>query len=170
MKHFALALITSLVFVSSAASAAAPADPVAEVTAFEMELMGVYNDFSHNGKVDAEKALSYFDNSDDVSLFDIMPPRQSSGAEFRKHFRELTEKFIGRIEFHDMKVHADKKLAFVTMVQHYFGKDEKGKNSEMIFRVTDCLKKKDGKWRIVHEHLSFPVDLATGKADFLSKP
>ena len=40
----------------------------------------------------------------------------------------------------------------------------------MTFRLTDRLKKIKGKWLIVHEHGSFPVDLATGKADLLSKP
>ncbi|HEV7785554.1 MAG TPA: nuclear transport factor 2 family protein, partial [Thermoanaerobaculia bacterium] len=48
------------------------------------------------------------------------------------------------------------------------GKD--GKPLEVVFRFTDVLKKIDGKWLIVHEHLSVPVDPATGQADFLSKP
>ena len=39
-----------------------------------------------------------------------------------------------------------------------------------VFRFTDVLRKMNGKWLIVHEHLSFPVDPETGKADFLSKP
>jgi hypothetical protein len=30
--------------------------------------------------------------------------------------------------------------------------------------------KVDGRWLIVHQHLSFPVDLDTGKPDFTSKP
>jgi hypothetical protein len=36
--------------------------------------------------------------------------------------------------------------------------------------VTDVYRKIKGKWLIVQEHVSFPVDLATGKADLLSKP
>jgi ketosteroid isomerase-like protein len=40
----------------------------------------------------------------------------------------------------------------------------------MVIRTTDCLKKIKGKWLIVHEHNSVPVDLATGKGDLLSKP
>jgi ketosteroid isomerase-like protein len=36
--------------------------------------------------------------------------------------------------------------------------------------VTDVYRKIHGKWLIFHEHVSFPVDLATGQADVLSKP
>jgi hypothetical protein len=40
----------------------------------------------------------------------------------------------------------------------------------MTFRVSDGYKKINGKWMIVEEHLSFPVDIASGKADLSSKP
>jgi ketosteroid isomerase-like protein len=40
----------------------------------------------------------------------------------------------------------------------------------MTFRVTDCLRKIGGKWKIAHQHISFPVDMASGKADMQSKP
>ena len=39
----------------------------------------------------------------------------------------------------------------------------------MAFWVTDCLEKENDKWKIVHEHNSVPVDLATGQADLMSK-
>jgi hypothetical protein len=50
--------------------------------------------------------------------------------------------------------------------------DVAGKDGNLIdvkFRVTDVLRKAKGKWLIVHEHVSVPVDLATGKADLASK-
>ena len=39
----------------------------------------------------------------------------------------------------------------------------------MIARVTDVLRKSNGRL-IVQEHVSFPVDPETGKADLLSQP
>jgi hypothetical protein len=39
----------------------------------------------------------------------------------------------------------------------------------MVIRTTDCVRKVKGKWLIVHEHNSVPVDPATGKADLMSK-
>jgi ketosteroid isomerase-like protein len=40
----------------------------------------------------------------------------------------------------------------------------------LVVRVTDVFRKLDGHWRIVQEHVSFPVDVSTGKADLLSRP
>jgi ketosteroid isomerase-like protein len=37
-------------------------------------------------------------------------------------------------------------------------------------RVTDGFKKINGKWLIAHTHVSFPVDMRTGKADMESNP
>jgi hypothetical protein len=50
------------------------------------------------------------------------------------------------------------------------GTDKNGKPIDMTFRVSDGYKKINGKWMIVEEHLSFPVDVASGKADLSSKP
>jgi len=36
--------------------------------------------------------------------------------------------------------------------------------------VSDVYRKIHGKWLIVQEHVSVPVDLNTGKPDLLSKP
>jgi len=39
----------------------------------------------------------------------------------------------------------------------------------MTVRVTDVYKKIDGKWLVVHEHVSVPVDPTTNKPDMDSK-
>jgi hypothetical protein len=40
----------------------------------------------------------------------------------------------------------------------------------LVTRETDVYRKINGKWLVVEEHVSFPVDVATGKPDLLSKP
>jgi hypothetical protein len=35
---------------------------------------------------------------------------------------------------------------------------------DLTVRVTDIYRKVNGKWPVIHEHVSWPVDLATGKA------
>jgi len=40
----------------------------------------------------------------------------------------------------------------------------------LTVRVTDVYRKIDGKWLIVHEHVSVPVDIKTGQGDLQSKP
>jgi len=34
------------------------------------------------------------------------------------------------------------------------------------FRRTGIAKKRDGKWKWIHEHLSYPADMMAGKAGF----
>ncbi len=41
---------------------------------------------------------------------------------------------------------------------------------DVAVRVTNVYRKIKGHWPIVQEHVSFPVDIDTGKADLLSKP
>jgi ketosteroid isomerase-like protein len=45
-----------------------------------------------------------------------------------------------------------------------------GKQTSMAVRVTDVYRKIGGRWLIVQEHVSVPVDLATLKPDLLSRP
>src|SRR5208282_4348533 len=70
----------------------------------------------------------------------------------------------------DLDITADGKLAFAHYTSHMVSTDKSGAKTEMVIRTTDCLKKIAGKWLIVQEHNSFPVDLASGKADLMSKP
>jgi ketosteroid isomerase-like protein len=50
----------------------------------------------------------------------------------------------------------------------FTGKD--GYKMDLVVRVTDVYRKLKGKWLIAQEHVSVPVDLATQKPDFLSRP
>ena len=61
-------------------------------------------------------------------------------------------------------------LGAIFGVDHWTVTDVQRKITDMTFRFTDVLTKKHGKWLVVHEHVSFPVDPATGAADFSSKP
>jgi len=57
---------------------------------------------------------------------------------------------------------------------HYFDAETviqaDGTRDRVVYRITDVLRKRNGKWVVVMEHLSFPIDPKTGKADLLSKP
>jgi ketosteroid isomerase-like protein len=50
------------------------------------------------------------------------------------------------------------------------GTDKHGKKLDLTLRVTDVYQKMRGRWFVVHEHVSVPVDLDTGKPDLASKP
>ena len=106
-------------------------------------------------------------------VFDVLPPRQYVGADaFHKDWEGFFGRFDGPITFEnsDMTVESDGKMAFAHYMTHVAGKRKDGNPIDVNIRVTDVLRKAKGKWLIVHEHVSVPVDLATGKADLASKP
>ena len=70
----------------------------------------------------------------------------------------------------DLDIVADRNLAYSHSIQHVAGTDKQGKKLDLTVRVTDVYKKVRGRWHIVHEHVSVPVDLETGKPDLTSKP
>jgi ketosteroid isomerase-like protein len=70
----------------------------------------------------------------------------------------------------DLEIDTDGKIAFAHYTSHFSSTDAKGAKVEIVIRTTECLKKIDGKWLIVPEHNSVPVDLANGaRADLMSK-
>jgi|SRR5208282_630339 len=106
-------------------------------------------------------------------VFDVIPPRQYVGADaYKKDLQGFLGSFNGPVTFEnsDLQVVADGKLGCAHYVQHLAGTGKDGKPVDITVRVTDVLRKVKGKWLIMHEHVSVPVDIASGKADLSSKP
>jgi ketosteroid isomerase-like protein len=108
--------------------------------------------------------MAHIDEKEFV-LYDFMPPLQYKGAsEIRAHFDEFfntAEDVKG--EFVELVVVADGTLGIARSIQHFTWKDKEGKPLEGMFRVTDVFHKVEGKWKLIHMHLSIPVDPATEK-------
>jgi len=122
---------------------------------------------------DLDHGLAGYVQDETLFVFDAIPPRQFVGI---KAWRANNEGFIAmfqgplKAEMSDLSVNANGKLGFGHNIQHFSGTDKNGKPIDLTFRVSDGYKKINGKWMIVEEHLSFPVDIATGSADLSSKP
>jgi uncharacterized protein (TIGR02246 family) len=122
---------------------------------------------------DLDKLMSCYISDDSLVVFDAVPPRQYVGAKaVRKDYEDFLSVFPGTIDskISDAKITVDTNLAYSHFVDTWTATDKDGKQVQLVFRVTDVYRKTDGKWLIVHEHISFPVDPATGRGDFLSKP
>ena len=74
------------------------------------------------------------------------------------------------VELTDLDIGADRNLAFSHSIQRVAGTDKQGKKLDLTVRVTDVYQKIGGRWYIIHEHVSVPVDLDTDKGDLSSKP
>ncbi|MGA6973552.1 MAG: nuclear transport factor 2 family protein [Candidatus Binatus sp.] len=151
-------------FVFTQPSSAKESDE-AEIRAMEAAMMEAF------GQKDLDKALAAYLQDDTLFIFDAIPPRQYVGI---KAWRADNEGFIAsfqgplKAEMSDLSVTANGKLGH--NIQHYSGTGKNGKPIDVTLRVSDGYKKINGKWFIVQEHLSYPVDPATGKADMNSKP
>ena len=116
-----------------------------------------------------DEAMKYWDSGDDVVLFDVMTPREFVGQKgIHDHWAVWQSKDV-KIDFRELKVISDGKLALARSVQHYTAKQPDGKLVESTFRQTDVWRKTNGQWKLIHAHASFPVDMKTGKADMASK-
>lgn len=110
---------------------------------------------------------------DSLVVFDVHTPRQFKGPQsYRKDWEDLFNQFSGPlvVEMSDMDVEAGGDVGFAHYIHHVVGTTKSGKKADSTVRVTDCFKKVNGKWLIVHTHVSVPVEMQTGKADLESKP
>ena len=122
---------------------------------------------------DADAIMKNYVDDDSLLVFDVFPPRQYVGAKaFHKQWQGFLDGLDGpiKIENSDMKVISEGKLAYAHYIAHMAGKGKDGNPIDVTLRLTDVLRKIKGKWLIVHEHVSVPVDVATGKADLTSSP
>jgi ketosteroid isomerase-like protein len=55
-------------------------------------------------------------------------------------------------------------VAFSHCVHRIKGTLKNGQQADSWLRWTACYRKIDGRWLIVHEHVSVPVDLKSGRA------
>lgn len=122
---------------------------------------------------DLNTIMSFYVPDETLVAFDAFPPRQYVGAAaYRKDYADFFAAFPGpaKSQASDVHVETSGPLGYARGFDRWVITGKDGKPLEVVFRFTDVLKKIDGKWLIVHEHLSVPVDPVTGQADFLSKP
>lgn len=116
---------------------------------------------------DSETGKKFYE-IDQVVTFDLFG-FTGRGA-FKEHFEETFPYFANaHVDFRDLEIFATSKTSgYATMFQRLRGKAVDGKPFEMIYRITGLLSKNNGRWQWVHEHVSFPVNMATKEADFTS--
>ena len=125
------------------------------------------------GAHDIEGIMSSYAPGDAVVAYDIAPPLQYKGKEaYRKDYLEFLAQYDGpiHVEYLDMRIVSGGDLAFVHALERFTGKLKNGQQSDMWLRYTGGLRKMDGKWLIVHDHVSVPTDFESGKAVLDLKP
>ena len=158
----AMALVAAV-----AASSCSSSNGEAVIDASSQRLVAAVNAKDING------IMAYYTPDETLLVFDAVTPRQYLGARaYRKDWEDFLSFYPSAVhaDLTDWKAETDGNLAYGHGIFHTIGPDKDGKTLDMTLRVTDVFKKIDGKWLVVHEHVSWPVDFTTGKPDMTSKP
>ena len=122
---------------------------------------------------DIDKIMSVYAPGKQLFVFDVVPPREYSSWEtFKKDWEELFAAFPGPVKntISEQTIHVVGSLAYGHNIQTGELTRKDGTKMTIVARTTDVYRKMNGKWFIVEEHNSVPVDLEAMKPDLLSKP
>ena len=103
----------------------------------------------------------------DVMTFDLMPPLRHEGLEaVRSIWIKTLSAFDAPVDFEvqHLKVFLEGRIAFTRSVNRFGGRRLAGGETSTWVAMTLGLRKIDRDWKIIHQHISVPFDMATGKA------
>jgi len=121
---------------------------------------------------DVDAMTMFYADVDELVLFDIYPPLRFVGpAANRQNWVGFFANFEGdqRAEAHEETIEHSGDLAFVRNLTRMRG-TMGGRAINTWSRETNCLRRIDRQWLIVHAHVSFPVDLQSGQAQMTLTP
>jgi ketosteroid isomerase-like protein len=111
--------------------------------------------------------------SPNVVTFDVPTPLKVQGVDdYRKNFESWFASMQGPIDYEirDLHVAVGGDVAFCHHLGHVQSATTTGEKIDYWVRVTAGLKKLNGDWIIVHEHVSMPFHMETMKAAIDAKP
>jgi uncharacterized protein (TIGR02246 family) len=110
---------------------------------------------------DIDAVMSVYAPGDAVVAYDVGPPLQYKGKEaYRKSYEAFFAAYQGplELEMRDARVVVSGDVAFIHSLEHISGTLKGGQKSAVWLRETSGLRKLEGNWFLVHDHLSAPVD------------
>lgn len=113
---------------------------------------------------DLDRLMSFY--SPGIVYFDVVPPlRYVGSAALRGRFSHWFDGFEGPIgqDVRDLTVVASGHVAVAHMLIRSGGTLKNGREVELWVRATSCCERSQSGWLIVHEHVSLPVDLESGR-------
>lgn len=114
---------------------------------------------------DIDRLMALF--APEIVYFDLVPPLQYVGsAALRDRFSHWFEGWEGPIgmELHDVKIVASGDVAGASMLIRASGTRKGGREVGYWVRTSNSCRRSSDRWLITHEHVSLPVDIASGTA------
>ena len=128
----------------------------AEFTKLIQESYGAWN--TNN----PENLAKFYAKDSDLKFFDTLPMQYQGWADYQagiqKNLFDKMPKFILQAN-DDIQTYRQDNLAWTNFTWHLSAELKDGKAIEADGRQTDIWEKRDGKWLIVHEHISSPASL-----------
>jgi ketosteroid isomerase-like protein len=103
----------------------------------------------------------------DIVSFDVEPPLQHVGAAAkRRNWAKVFAAYQPPLDYEvrDLTITAGDDVAFGRGLARLSGTLKNGITSAYWVRWTSCFRKIDGAWLIVHDQVSTPLDIETGRA------
>lgn len=171
MRKFCAILCWIILCSAVCAQAQAPAK---KASGDKTKIESMYQNYvkAFNAK-DVNGIMASYAPGNQLFVFDVVPPRQYAGWDaYKKDWEELFAGLPGPLSetMSDLEITVVGSVAYAHNIQAGYFTTKDGTKMNLTVRVTDVWRKLNGKWLIVQEHVSVPVDLMTGKADLLSKP
>ena len=116
---------------------------------------------------DAEAVMACY--ADDVIAYDLFTPTKVTGVgDYRKNYEMWFQCCQGPMnyEIKELDIVAGDEVAFCRSLNRMTGPNPEGKEEETWIRVTVCFQKQAGAWKVVHEHVSVPLDMESQKGVF----
>ena len=114
---------------------------------------------------DIDRLMSLY--APDITYFDVVPPLQYTGSDaVRRNFLrwfDSWESAIG-VEIRDLNMVAGGDVATAYLLHRTSGTLKNGREVGYWVRATVCCQRSNQRWMIMHEHISLPVDFASGSA------
>ncbi|MGA9885422.1 MAG: nuclear transport factor 2 family protein [Candidatus Acidiferrales bacterium] len=122
---------------------------------------------------DVDGIMANYARGKELFVFDAVPPREyPSWDAYKRDWETLFSQYPGPAsdKMSELRITVVGPVAYGHHIEDTQFTLKDGTKKEFVVRVTDVFRKFRGKWLIVQEHVSFPVDVTTGQADLLSKP
>jgi ketosteroid isomerase-like protein len=103
----------------------------------------------------------------EVVTFDLVAPIKHEGADtLRQLWGKTLAAFEGQLDYdyQQLAIQVDGDVAFARSLNRFGGTTTDGTPVVNWLRSTLGLRRIDGRWKIVHQHVSVPFDMESGKA------